>query len=124
MNHLEVGQAVHNTSAFDAADVREYEALTGDVADAPGTIPVGILGGMFSELLGTRLPGRGTNWLKQRITFERPALIDDPLTATVEIVRIRSEKSLVNLTTICRDGAGRVVCKGEALVLVKELESR
>ena len=84
-------------------------------------VPGGLLGGLFSFLLGTRLPGRGTNWLKQRLAFPAPCYAGQEVTARVEIVRLRPEKDLVNLRTVCT-AAGRVVCEGEALVLVKDLE--
>ena len=44
------------------------------------------------------------------------------ITATVEIIRLRPEKELVNLQTICTNPAGDIVCHGEALVLVRDLE--
>lgn len=78
---------------------------------------------MFSDLLGTRLPGRGTNWLKQSLQFTAPARIGDALTATVEIVRVRPDKALINLSTVLRDSQGVLICRGEALVLVKEHEA-
>jgi acyl dehydratase len=85
-------------------------------------VPGGLLGGLFSFLLGTRLPGRGTNWLKQRLVFPAPCYAGQEVTARVEIVRLRPEKDLVNLRTACTVPGGQVVCEGEALVLVKDLE--
>jgi acyl dehydratase len=79
------------------------------------------LGGLFSFLLGTRLPGRGTNWLKQRLVFPRPAYPGQEITARVEITRLRPEKELVNLRTTCTNPQGEIICDGEALVLVKDL---
>ncbi len=84
-------------------------------------MPGGLLGGLFSFLLGTRLPGRGTNWLKQRLVFPAPCHAGQEITARVEIVRLRPEKDLVNLRGTCTAG-GQVVCEGESLVLVKDLE--
>jgi acyl dehydratase len=80
------------------------------------------LGGLFSFLLGTRLPGRGTNYLKQRLVFSAPAYAGQDLEALVEIVRLRPEKQLVNLRTMCQNPAGDPVCWGEALVLVTDVE--
>jgi acyl dehydratase len=64
------------------------------------------------------MPGKGTNYLKQRMVFANPAYADQKLTATVQITRIRPEKQLVNLSTFCLNPASRIVCQGEALVLV------
>jgi acyl dehydratase len=129
---LVVGQVAMVERVFTPADVAEYVALTGDsnpayaasAADKEGLqVPNGLLGGLFSYLLGTRLPGRGTNWLKQRLVFPAPAAAGDHITSGVEIVRLRPDKDLVNLRTICSLDYGRPVCHGEALVLVKDLES-
>jgi acyl dehydratase len=68
------------------------------------------------------LPGRGTNYLKQHLEFPQPAFVGDELTATVKIVRLRPEKNLVNLQTTCTNVCGEIVCQGEALVFVKDVE--
>jgi acyl dehydratase len=78
---------------------------------------------MFSTLLGTKLPGGGTNYLKQSIRFLRLASVNDEFTAAVEIVRLRPEKELVNLRTVCINQAGETVCEGEALVLVRDIQT-
>lgn len=130
MNRLQLGQRADVTRIFTAADVAVYRALSGDIGLAFGPaagddarhVPGPLLAGMFSDLLGTRLPGRGTNWLKQQLTFAAPAQLGEPMTAYVEIIRLRPEKLLVNLRTTCTDAAGHVVCEGEALVLVKDLQ--
>jgi acyl dehydratase len=132
---LQIGQAADVTKIFSDADLAEYAALTGDTNPAytgtlerTGQVPPGLLGGLFSFLLGTRLPGRGTNWLKQRLVFpssgeaSAAAPVGEPIHARVEVVRLRPDKDLVNLSTICTLNNGRAVCLGEALVLVKDLE--
>lgn len=130
---LALGQAAEVVRTFSVADMLEYRELSGDTnpafsrpaagdtVEAELQVPGGLLGGLFSFLLGTRLPGRGTNWLKQRLAFPAPCYAGQEVTARVEIVRLRPEKDLVNLRTVCT-AAGRVVCEGEALVLVKDLE--
>lgn len=129
MKGLELGQRATITHTFTKADIDEYVALTDDVRTALDEereqrpiVPEPLLGGLFSYLLGTELPGRGTNWLKQQLRFQQPARVGDALTATVEITRLRPEKELVNLKTICRNAAGDVVCDGEVLVLVRDVE--
>jgi acyl dehydratase len=132
---LALGQVAEMARTFSAADLLEYRDLSGDTnpafsdaayARAHGwpapQVPGGLLGGLFSTLLGTRLPGRGTNWLKQRLTFPAPCYAGQEVTARVEIVRLRPEKDLANLCTTCTVPGGQVVCEGEALVLVKDLE--
>jgi acyl dehydratase len=84
-------------------------------------IPGGLLGGLFSYLLGTELPGQGTSYLKQRMVFEAPAHPEEALMVTVEITRLGREKQLVDLRTQCSNSAGQVICCGEALVLVSDV---
>lgn len=120
---LEMGMSVSVTQTFTDADREEYTALSGqrDEADEKGyRIPGPLIGGLFSYLHGTELPGRGTNYLKQHLEFPEPAYYGEELVATVEITRLRPEKALVNLETTCRTSDGRVVCTGEALVLAHD----
>jgi len=134
---LTLGDSVNDTRTFTEADLAEYGDLTGDrnplfrddaYARCRGfegrVIPGPLLGGMFSDLLGTRLPGRGTGWMKQSLRYPAPAYPGEPLTATVTITRLRAEKELVNLSTRVTAPGGRVVCDGEALVLVRNLENK
>jgi acyl dehydratase len=117
---LRVGQTAQTVRTFTTEDLREYRELSGDPHPTE-RVPGGLLGGLFSYLLGTKLPGRGTNWLKQRLEYPAPCFAGEEITATVEITRLRPEKDLVNLRGECVAG-GRVVCAGESLVLVKDLE--
>ena len=131
---MELGQRAQIQRAFAAIDLAEYSSLSGDsnpvFTDAQyarqrgldGTlVPGALLGGLFSYLLGTELPGRGTNYLKQKLYFPAPAFVGQVLTASVVVERIRPEKQLVNLRTVCEDEADNVVCFGEALVLVRDV---
>jgi acyl dehydratase len=131
---LRVGMRACTRRAFTAQDLAEYASLSGDTNPiftdagyarqrglAGPIIPGGLLGGLFSYLLGMELPGKGTNYLKQRLEFPAVAFQSEELTAAVEIVRIRPEKQLVNLRTECTNEQGALVCEGEALVLVSDL---
>ncbi len=128
MRGLAVGQQASAIRIFTAEDVVAYRALTGDVSLGFGevmgevSVPGPLLAGMFSDLLGTKLPGRGTNWLKQQLHFPAVAHVGEVITGMVEITRLRPEKELVNLRTTCTTSTGTIVCAGESLVLVSDLE--
>lgn len=132
---LAPGLRAESTRVFEAADLDEYAALCGDldplVTDSVAAygaglperiVPGPLLSGMFSDLLGTRLPGRGTGWLKQSLRFLEPAHPGQALRASVEIVRVRPDKALVDLRSTVRDLSGSVLVDGESLVLVRNLE--
>ncbi len=120
MKNLQIGQSATIARTFTVSDLAQYAALA-RIAQSRRTVPGPLLGSMFSYLLGTQLPGRGTNWLKQKLAFPTPAHVGQEITATVEIIRLRPEKHLVNLRTTCIDPAGVVVCEGEALVSVQDV---
>jgi len=133
---LEIGQRASTERIFSKGQVAEYIDLTGDTsrfyldsdfARSLGIssllVPPPLLGGMISYLLGTRTPGCGTNWLKQSFLFHRPVFWDDPVTAEVEVSRLRPDKELVDLTIKCTTGDGDLACSGRSLVLVKDLQT-
>jgi acyl dehydratase len=135
LKRLQVGQSAAAKKKFHAEDLSEYAALTKDTnplfndavfARQQGfkdcIIPGPLLSGMFSDLLGTKLPGRGTNWLKQKLHFPAPAYMGDEITARVEIIRLRPQKNLVNLIGTCTNSNGEWVCQAQSLVLVRDLE--
>ncbi|MDP3513269.1 MAG: MaoC/PaaZ C-terminal domain-containing protein [Sulfuritalea sp.] len=137
LHGLRPGMIASSTRTFNDADLDEYGDLSGDrnpifrddaAARARGfngrIVPWPLLAGMFSDLLGTRLPGRGTGWMKQALRYPSIAYPGEVLTATVAITRLRADKELVNLATRVATADGRVVCDGEALVLVRNLENK
>lgn len=141
MKGLHLGQSAIIKRIFTSEDLAEHTRLTGDanplytdfnyaraIGLAAPLIPGPLLGGLFSTLLGTKLPGYGTNWLKQKLAFLSPVYpglnhehLEREITARVEVVRLRPDKDLVNLHTSCTVSHDNVVCDGEALVLVKDV---
>lgn len=86
LHGLRPGMSASSTRSFSAADLDEYGDLTGDrnpifrddhEARARGfkrrIVPWPLLAGMFSDLLGTQLPGRGTGWMKQQLRYPSAA---------------------------------------------------
>ena len=123
MQGLEVGQSATLTRTFTAEDVEEYRALTGDTNFAPDSVPGPLVGGVLSCLLGTQLPGRGTNWLKQSYRWIAPAPIGLLIIVTAEITRLRPDKNLVNLRNEFRTEDGVIIGEGETLVGVSDVEA-
>lgn len=118
---LEIGQSKEITRTFTLEDMRDFAALAGETDNVPEAVPGPLLGGLFSYLLGVELPGRGTNYLKQSLEFLAPAPIGQALTASVTVSRLRPEKHLVDLETVCTTADGIRVCQGRALVYVEDV---
>ncbi len=118
---LQSGQAAEICRSFSSADIADYIALGGQ-AQIDGEVPEPLIGALFSYLLGVRLPGMGTNYLKQDTYFKAPARIDQLLTARVEVVLLRPEKHLVDLRTTCHNDKGVLLCDGRALVYIKDVQ--
>ncbi|MBL4870607.1 MAG: phosphate acetyltransferase [Robiginitomaculum sp.] len=103
---------------FSVEDLKTYHALGGhSVTD--GHIPEPLFAGLFSYLLGMELPGLGTNYLKQETDYCRTAHVGDVVTASVEITRLRPDKHLADLKTVCTGNGGKIICTGRAIVYVK-----
>ncbi len=116
---LEVNQTASLSRTYSSNDLASFSSLTGE--QAKGSVPEPLIAALFSYLLGVQLPGRGTNYLKQSLSFLKPAPLDQELTARVTITELRSDKHLVDLRTECLDFNGQLICEGRALVLAKDV---
>ncbi|WP_245566199.1 MaoC/PaaZ C-terminal domain-containing protein [Stappia stellulata] len=117
---LAVGRSAELMRLYPSAQASDFAALA-RLDNVPDTVPEPLIGGMFSYLLGVKLPGFGTNYLKQEMTFHAPAGFDVPLRARVTVTRLRPEKHLVDLETVCETLDGEVICTGRALVYVEDV---
>jgi len=75
---------------------------------------------LFSAIIGTKLPGFGSIYLKQDLNFVRPVFHDELITATVTVKKIEIEKSIVFLDTICTKENGKSAVEGSAIVKLIE----
>jgi 3-hydroxybutyryl-CoA dehydratase len=127
---MHIGETATLTKTITDADVRAFADLSGDhnplhLDDAyakttrfGARIAHGAFSfGLLSAVLGNQLPGNGTVYLKQDLKFLKPVLIDDTITATVEITAIRADKGIVTLKTSVTNQRGEAVAEGEAVVL-------
>ena len=129
MDQLKVGDSDRFSKTVTDADIYLFAGVTGDLNPAhidetyaQGTyfktrIAHGMLSaGFISAVIGTRLPGPGTVYLRQTLDFLAPVRIGDTVTATVEVVEKMEEKKRVRLKTTCVNQEGKKVLDGEALV--------
>ena len=131
-NTLKVGDKALLSKAFTEEEVFRFADISGDrnplhldkdfgEASIFGQrIVHGMLvASLFSGLIGMKLPGEGSVYLGQSLTFKAPVAIDEQVTASVEIINIREDKPIVTLRTVCVNSEGMVVIEGEAVVKVK-----
>lgn len=129
INELSVGDSAQFSKTVTEADIYLFAGITGDFNPAHvdeeysrksyfGTrIAHGLLSaGFISTVLGTRLPGPGTIYLRQELTFLGVVRIGDTITARAEVTEIDTAKGRVKLLTTCDNQEGTRVLTGEAVV--------
>ena len=79
----------------------------------------GMLSGAFiSAVLGYEFKERKIVYLSQTMKFTAPVFIGDTITVSAAVVRIRQEKGIVILETLCTNQSGEITLKGEAAVMI------
>jgi 3-hydroxybutyryl-CoA dehydratase len=73
---------------------------------------------LISAVIGTRLPGPGTIYLNQTLSFRHPLFIGDTATAQAEIIAVRPDKPIATLRTTVVNQDGVLLLEGEAVVLL------
>ena len=76
-----------------------------------------IAASLISATLANELPGPGSVYLSQTLTFKGPVFPGDTVTATVEVQQVRPDKPIVTLSTVCTKQDGTVVLEGQAIIL-------
>jgi acyl dehydratase len=126
-----VGDTASLTKTFTESDVLTFAKISGDhnpvhidANYAASTrferqLVHGMLtAGMISAVLGMQLPGPGSIYMKQELNFRAPVFFGDTITATATITKIREDKPIVTLKTICTNQDGKKVISGEAVLMV------
>ena len=130
---FKIGEIASQQKKFTEEEVLNFSRLTGDnnpihfdkkyAAQSrfgqrivQGPLVISLVGG----ILGSKLPGPGTIYMKQTTSFIRPAYINEHLTAKVEIIKIREDKPILTLRTWVENEKREVVVDGEAVVLYLE----
>src|SRR5215204_2479171 len=81
----------------------------------------GMLSGAFiSAVLGYELTERRIVYLSQTLRFTAPVFIGDTVTATATVSKIREDKPIVTLETVCTNQNGETLVTGEAVVMILE----
>ncbi|MDD5296334.1 MAG: MaoC family dehydratase [Rhodocyclaceae bacterium] len=128
-SELAVGMTASFTKTITEADIILFSAVSGDINPAHldeeyakttvfgGRIAHGMLSaGLISAVLANRLPGPGTIYLGQTLSFRAPVRPGDTVKATVTVKSVIPAKRRVVLDTVCTVG-DTVVITGEATML-------
>jgi len=79
----------------------------------------GMLSGAFiSAVLGNEFKERKIVYLSQTMKFIAPVFIGDTVTASGTVSRIREDKGIVILETLCKNQNGETLVTGEAAVMI------
>lgn len=129
-DEIEIGQSAQLVRTLRREDIELFAIMSGDVNPAHldeeyaqsgrfhRVIGQGMWGGaLVSSVLGSELPGPGTIYLNQSLSFRHPVGIGDTLTVRVTVREKDSEKKRVILDCECVNQAGETVILGEAEVI-------
>jgi 3-hydroxybutyryl-CoA dehydratase len=130
IDKLKVGDSAEFAKTVTETDIYLYAGITGDFNPAhvneeyakntffKTRIAHGMLtAGFISAVIANQLPGPGTIYLKQDLSFLAPVHIGDTITGRVEVMELNTEKNRVGLKTTCSNQQGVVVLEGEGLVM-------
>jgi len=128
MNYY-LGQCASFSKTISEYDIYSFAGICGDFNPVhinkeeaknsifKGQIAHGILVSSFiSTVLGMFLPGPGTIYLQQNLSFKKPVYIGDTITAIVVIEEIEEQKRIAKLKTTITNQNGKIVVDGEAVV--------
>lgn len=127
MDQLKVGDKAETTKTISEYDVYAFAGITGDFNPlhinevyaastrfehrlAHGSLLVGLI----SAVLGMKSPGLGALYISQSLKFLAPVMLNDTITAQVEITSLDLENRLAVYKTRCINQKQVVVAEGES----------
>src|ERR1044071_5611913 len=130
---FKVGDSAEITKTIEQADIDAFARVTGDhnpvhldeefakTTRFGRRIAHGMLtASLISAVLANKLPGEGSVYLGQTLQFVAPVFPGDEVTARVTVKKIREDKPILKLETICVNQRDELVIRGEATVLSRE----
>ena len=123
---LRVGQSAERVKTVTEADVRAFAEITGDYNPLHfdeqfasktrfGRLVAqgGIAAGLFNALVAMDLPGAGTVFMSQTLTYRAPTYLGDTLTARIEVLSLKPDKPVCQLKFEVFNQDGACVLDGE-----------
>jgi 3-hydroxybutyryl-CoA dehydratase len=129
IDQLHIGDTAEFTKTIAESDIYLFAGVTGDLNPAHINEPYAqntffktriahgmLLAGFISGVIGMKLPGPGSIYIRQELKFLAPARIGDTITARVEVTQMQSEKNRITLRTTCVNQENTLVLDGEATI--------
>lgn len=130
IGEISVGQSATYSKTLTEQDVILFAACSGDVnpvhldkayaATTPFGEPIGHgmwTGALISAAIATRLPGPGSVYRSQSLSFKHPVKIGDTVTVTLTVAEIKERVKLVALDCEAHNQDGKLIAKGIAEVI-------
>jgi phosphotransacetylase/acyl dehydratase len=115
-DEIAIGDSASLSRTLSKDDIALFAVMSGDVN--PAIIGQGMWGGaLVSAVLDTRLPGPGTKYLGQDLSFRKPVGLGDTIAVTVTAKEKRPEKSIVVFDCRCVNQRGEEVITGTAVTM-------
>ena len=129
-DEIQIGDSASLERRLTLQDIKLFAVMSGDVNPAHvdedyarssrfhEVIAHGLWGGaLISTVLGTQLPGPGTIYLNQSLSFRRPVALGDLVRVSVTVKEKNSENHRLLLDCLCANEEGKTVISGAAEVL-------
>jgi phosphate acetyltransferase len=129
-DEIEVGDTAQLVRTLKTEDIELFAVMSGDVNPAHvdeefaksdmfhEVIAHGMWGGaLISAVLGTELPGPGTIYLKQSLSFRKPVGIGDTVTVLLTVKEKITGKNRLVLSCLCKNQHDQTVIEGLAEVV-------
>lgn len=129
-DEIRIGDSAELTRTLKPEDIELFAVMSGDVNPAHvdsdfansdifhKVIAHGMWGGaLISALLGTELPGPGTIYLNQNLSFRNAVGLGDTVTVRVTVALKSAKHHHVTLDCLCTNQSGKTVIEGQALVI-------
>ena len=129
-DEIKVGDTASLIRTLSRKDIELFAVITGDINPAHvdeeyarsdmfhKIVAHGMWGAsLISTLLGTKLPGPGTIYLGQTLSFHHPVTLGDTITVTVTVVEKDEKEQHVTFDCECTNQHGQMVISGYANVI-------
>lgn len=129
---IQPGQKAKITQAFSQEEVNAYNIAIGDSNPVHSDeeyaaktlfkkpiVPGMLVTSLFGGILGSTLPGKGTILLGESMKYMNPVYLNEPVTAILELIKIRKEKGVYTFKATTVKENGEHANEGEFVVMYR-----